>query len=51
MTTSVDWIRFYKWDGETFYPCSPLPGCLPPADRDYSKNNPDDGIPPDPSGM
>jgi beta-glucanase (GH16 family) len=43
--SEYEWVRFYQWDQETTYPCSPLPECLPDADRDYSKNNPEDGIP------
>jgi beta-glucanase (GH16 family) len=48
--SEYEWVRFYQWDQETTYPCSPLPSCLPDADRDYSKNNPEDGIPATPSG-
>jgi beta-glucanase (GH16 family) len=40
-----DWVRFYKWDQEEFYPCTPTPGCLPDSDIDGAKNNPDDGVP------
>ncbi len=46
----VDWIRLYRFNEDQIYPCSPLPTCLPPADRDYSKNNADDGVPPTPGG-
>jgi hypothetical protein len=48
--SEYEWMRFYKWDGEQKYPCSPLPECLPDEDRDFSKNNPEDGIPATPSG-
>jgi len=39
-----DWFRFYKLDTETTYPCAPTPRCLPAADLDQSKNNPQDGL-------
>jgi hypothetical protein len=35
-----DWVRFYKWDQDTMYPCEPAPDCLPAADTDFSLNNP-----------
>lgn len=38
-TTEVDFIRFYKEDGE-IYPCDAPPACLPPEDLNASKNNP-----------
>jgi beta-glucanase (GH16 family) len=44
MISEYDYFRFYKWNNETTYPCSPTPGCLPAEDKDFSKNNPEDGI-------
>jgi beta-glucanase (GH16 family) len=44
MRSEIDWIRFYKYDGDDTYPCSPTPGCLPYEDRDYAKNNAEDGV-------
>jgi endo-1,3-1,4-beta-glycanase ExoK len=35
-----DWVRFYKWDQDTVYPCEPVPACLPADDKDLSGNNP-----------
>ncbi len=46
MVAEYDWFRFYKWDGDTTYPCSGPPACLPEGDRDRSKNNPEDMINP-----
>jgi endo-1,3-1,4-beta-glycanase ExoK len=45
MRSEIDWIRFYKADQEPAYPCSPTPSCVPAEDRDYSKNNAEDGLP------
>jgi beta-glucanase (GH16 family) len=45
LTTEYDWVRFYKWNNETTYPCSPTPSCLPAGDLDGSKNNFEDGVP------
>jgi beta-glucanase (GH16 family) len=45
MQSTIDWIRLYKSDAETTYPCRPTPACLPVEDRDYSKNNAEDGVP------
>jgi len=45
MSAQIDWVRFYKKDTDTTYPCSPLPTCQPAADRDYQKNNAEDGLP------
>jgi beta-glucanase (GH16 family) len=45
MQSAVDWIRLYKSDADTTYPCSPTPTCLPMEDRDYAKNNAEDGLP------
>jgi hypothetical protein len=42
--TQYDWFRFYKWDMETTYPCSPVPTCLPMTDLDGAKNNTEDGV-------
>lgn len=45
-----DWVRFYKWNEEDTYPCTPPAGmdfsaCLDAGDLDGAKNNPDDGVP------
>jgi beta-glucanase (GH16 family) len=45
MHSEIDWIHFYKYDGDDTYPCSPTPSCLPLEDRDYTKNNAEDGLP------
>jgi beta-glucanase (GH16 family) len=51
MVYQIDYVRFYKADLEPGdYPCASVPDCLDPSDRDYSKNNERDGIPPTPSG-
>jgi hypothetical protein len=47
VTLAVDYVRFYKWDKETTYPCSPTPGCLPAADLDFARNN-EAEVPPPP---
>jgi beta-glucanase (GH16 family) len=39
-TGEYDWVRFYKWDKDTAYPCDPIPACLPADDKDLSRNNP-----------
>mmetsp|Transcript_5965 Transcript_5965/g.14164 ORF Transcript_5965/g.14164 Transcript_5965/m.14164 type:complete len:479 (+) Transcript_5965:71-1507(+) len=45
MTSEYEYFRFYKWDGETQYPCAGLgTSCLTPDDLYLSKNNPCDGI-------
>jgi len=45
MQTEYDWFRFYKWDGDTHYPCAGLgSSCLTADDRYLAKNNPCDGI-------
>ena len=46
MSSQYDWFRFYRWEGETNYPCAGPPACLPAEDLDKSKNNPDDGLSP-----
>lgn len=56
MTSEYDWFRFYKWDGESTYPCigsqrcssarfhtSHDLGCLTSDDRYLDGNNPCDG--------
>eukprot|EP00930_Biecheleria_cincta_P018284 TRINITY_DN14295_c0_g1_i1.p1 TRINITY_DN14295_c0_g1~~TRINITY_DN14295_c0_g1_i1.p1 ORF type:complete len:451 (-),score=68.47 TRINITY_DN14295_c0_g1_i1:183-1535(-) len=44
MTAEYDWFRFYKWDGETTYPCPGLSdSCLTSDDKYLSKHNPCDG--------
>lgn len=40
-----DWFRFYKWNGDTTYPCAGTPGCLPAADLELAKNNAADPLP------
>ncbi len=45
--SEYDYIYFWKWDTEDFYPCSPTPTCLQgrtPDDLDEAKNNPNDGL-------
>jgi beta-glucanase (GH16 family) len=42
---TYDWFRFYRWDGETTYPCEGAPGCLSEADLELAKNNSKDGLP------
>lgn len=45
-TSEYEWFRFYKWDGDTDYPCATLDGaCRKAGDEDVSSNNPCDGIP------
>jgi beta-glucanase (GH16 family) len=51
MSVEIDWVRLYKYDQETVYPCSPSPSCLPNEDRDYAKNNAEDGIPTTTTGL
>jgi len=38
--SEYEYFRFYKWNTETTYPCSPAPSCLPAADLTDSQNNP-----------
>ncbi len=38
-TAKYDWFRFYKYNAEEFYPCSPTPGCLPDPDKTTSSQN------------
>ncbi|CAE7733168.1 licB [Symbiodinium sp. CCMP2592] len=46
MTSEYDWFRFYKWDGETTYPCQRFStSCLSSDDRYLDGNNPCDGQP------
>jgi hypothetical protein len=44
MSSEYEWFRYYKWDNETTYPCPNPPACLPAADLNRSKNNPEDGL-------
>lgn len=45
MHSEYDWFRFYKWDGDTQYPCPSMDGsCLSVKDKQLSSNNPCDGI-------
>jgi len=45
MTGEYDWFRFYRWDGETQYPCKKFEtSCLAEDDFYLSGNNPCDGI-------
>jgi hypothetical protein len=41
-TATYDYFRFYKWSGETTYPCAPTPTCLPAGDVLDSQNNPNE---------
>jgi len=45
MTSEYDWFRFYKWDGETTYPCPGSTSCLTDDDKYMDGNNPCDGQP------
>jgi endo-1,3-1,4-beta-glycanase ExoK len=46
MQAEYDWFRFYRWNGETQYPCDGLStSCLTDDDKYLSSNNPCDGIP------
>jgi beta-glucanase (GH16 family) len=45
MSMLIDWVRLYQKDTDTTYPCSPLPDCQPAEDRDWQKNNAEDGLP------
>jgi beta-glucanase (GH16 family) len=45
MSMQIDWVRLYKSDADTVYPCSPLPSCQPAGDRPFQKNNAEDGLP------
>jgi beta-glucanase (GH16 family) len=45
MSMLIDWVRLYKKDTDATYPCSPLPACQLAEDRDYQKNNAEDGLP------
>jgi hypothetical protein len=49
LTATYDYVRFYKSNAETTYPCSPTPSCVQAADIIESKNNPDDGVPDNPA--
>jgi hypothetical protein len=44
MHAEYDYVRFYKWDSDTTYPCAPTPACISHVDNVNSKNNPDDGV-------
>ncbi len=37
--SEYDYFHFYKLDTETTYPCSPVPTCLPAADKTKSSQN------------
>jgi len=43
MTSEYDWFRFYKWDGDSSYPCIGSGSCLTSDDRYLDGNNPCDG--------
>lgn len=45
MSAMYDYVRFYKWDMDMDYPCSPTPSCIKASDCINSKNNPDDHVP------
>jgi endo-1,3-1,4-beta-glycanase ExoK len=41
-----DWFRFYRWDGDTTYPCADQArSCVTADDLKWSKNNPKDPLP------
>ena len=45
MRAEYDFIRFYRWNGDTDYPCADMStACLKPEDVDLSGNNGCDGI-------
>mmetsp|Transcript_153639 Transcript_153639/g.491258 ORF Transcript_153639/g.491258 Transcript_153639/m.491258 type:complete len:89 (-) Transcript_153639:165-431(-) len=45
MHSEYDWLRFYKWDGDSQYPCvDGTDSCLTDDDKYLSSNNPCDGI-------
>lgn len=45
MRAEYDFVRFYRWDGDTEYPCSDMSTkCLKPEDLDLTGNNGCDGI-------
>jgi len=51
MHSEYDWFRFYKWDGDTSYPCDDASdSCLTDDDKFLSSNNPCDGIAQEPEG-
>ena len=45
LSSTYDYVRFYKWDMDMTYPCSPAPSCVKPTDCINSKNNPEDHVP------
>ncbi len=45
LPSGQDWFRFYKWDGESTYPCIGSGSCLTSDDRYLDGNNPCDGQP------
>lgn len=45
ITGYYDWFRFYRWNGESDYPCEGVPGCLPADDLTLAKNNAADPLP------
>merc|ERR1712226_1015932 len=45
MESEYDWFRFYKWNEESYYPCTDMDGsCMTSDDRYLSSNNPCDNI-------
>ena len=45
MAAEYDWFRFYRWSGETQYPCAGMgSSCLTEDDNYLTGNNPCDGI-------
>ena len=43
LRAEYDYFRFYKWNAEATYPCSPTPACLPAADKlPSARNNPNE---------
>jgi len=46
MQAEYEWIRFYKWDQDSQYPCAAMDStCLTKDDQYLASNNPCDGIP------
>jgi beta-glucanase (GH16 family) len=43
-SAEYEWFRFYKWNGETTYPYDNPRTQLPPADVDFSQNNPSETL-------
>jgi endo-1,3-1,4-beta-glycanase ExoK len=46
VTSQIDWIRFYRWDRDPRYPCTPTPACLDATDKEFGANNAKESAPP-----